>query len=222
MNNKTRNFLTVVPAAAVLLIASQVSLSAKTWCTNADLLGSYGLLGGGAVLQPANSPLAGPFARVATVVFDGAGNAVVPSGYDSINGNVLSGPSSGTYTVSSNCTANVSLKLGPPVNLVITLTGTLQNDGKDFSFLITNPPGTSVSGIARPQNINWCTTASFRGDFGFDMNGGFVVGPLDGPFKRIGKFTADGNGAFSAVTTANYGGRIATEDFAGAYTVDAA
>lgn len=128
---------------------------------------------------------------------------------------------SGTYTVNSNCTATVIAKLPAPINLPVTLTGVLSDDTNQLSFLLNDPPGSTISGFVRKMQVKWCGTSDLSGDYAFDLAGSIVAPPTSaGGFKRNGKLTADGVGNFSAATLASYNGLVAAETFNGTYTVN--
>jgi hypothetical protein len=65
-----------------------------------------------------------------------------------------------------------------------------------------------------------CTTADFKGTFGFTVFGTILPGtPISGDFGRLGKVVADGNGNTMATTIADYNGSNVEEDFPGVYQV---
>jgi hypothetical protein len=65
-----------------------------------------------------------------------------------------------------------------------------------------------------------CTLADVSGSYAFLANGSVFVPPLNGPFSRIGYFTADGNGGVTIHTLALYNGiNFGDETFTGTYTV---
>ena len=89
--------------------------------------------------------------------------------------------------------------------------------------MLTNPPGATIAGVIRRQNVKWWgwEVGDFFGDFQMELSGP-VLPPtsLAGGFERIGKLSSDGNGNFTANTNASYNGMIVPEALSGAYIVD--
>ena len=68
------------------------------------------------------------------------------------------------------------------------------------------------------QAQNPCTSASFRGAFGYTFTGITGVDAL--AFAAVGRWVADGQGNFSGVETASSGGEIFQRTYTGAYKVN--
>ena len=214
-----RNFLTLLSILGLAVVLSQSPLHAKNWCGNSDLVGEFGLFAEGSIILPDNTPITGPFGRIGIAVFDGNGNFSVTAD-SSYNGLIFKEPYSGTYTVKTNCTATVVAKLPPPINAPVTLTGVLSDDTNQMSFLLNDPPGSTITGFIRKMQVKWCGTSDVSGDYSFDLHGSYVApSTTPGGFKRSGKLTADGVGNFSATTLASYNGLIAAENISGTITV---
>src|SRR5207248_1019943 len=94
----------------------------------------------------------------------------------------------------------------------------------ELRFMLTNPPGATIAGVIRRQNVKWCGVGGvgdFFGDFQMELSGPVLPpSPLAGGFERIGKLSSDGNGNFTANTNASYNGMIVPEALSGAYIVD--
>jgi hypothetical protein len=74
--------------------------------------------------------------------------------------------------------------------------------------------------VAAPkvQAESVCTSASFRGAFGYTFTGVTGVDAL--AFAAVGKWIADGQGNFSGVETASSGGEILQRTYTGTYRVN--
>ena len=132
-----RKSLRITPLAGLILMVVQPALHAKNWCTNADLVGSYGLFATGAIVLPDKTPITGPFARVGRTTFDGNGNLSNLT-VASYNGNIFNEPYNGTYTVNSDCTVTFIANLSAPVNAPVTLSGVLSDNNNEVRFMLTN------------------------------------------------------------------------------------
>lgn len=67
-----------------------------------------------------------------------------------------------------------------------------------------------------------CTNHDFQGSFGFFGAGTVVRSPvtiLTGPFARLGRFSADGEGKMLFSSTASFNGVVFPQDFDGTYTM---
>jgi len=186
-----RKSLRITPLAGLILMVVQPALHAKNWCTNADLVGSYGLFATGAIVLPDKTPITGPFARVGRTTFDGNGNLSNLT-VASYNGNIFNEPYSGTYTVNSDCTVTFIANLSAPVNAPVTLSGVLSDNNNEVRFMLTNPPGTTIAGVIRKQGVKWCGAADFSGDYQMELSGPVLPpSPLAGGFERVGKLNSD-------------------------------
>jgi hypothetical protein len=115
---KSSSFCLLLSGLAVLFIAS--SASAQT-CSNRSLKGTYGYTVTGSILTNQGPLVAGQFAAVGRITFDGAGG-VQTVRWLSDNGAIIpNDPGSGTYSMNTDCTGSFNITVGPPGN-VITLT----------------------------------------------------------------------------------------------------
>ena len=68
-----------------------------------------------------------------------------------------------------------------------------------------------------------CTNKDFNGTFGFFATGHVIQSPvttLAGPFARLGKLDADGDGRIRFASTASFNGFLIPQDFGGNYTMN--
>ncbi len=68
-----------------------------------------------------------------------------------------------------------------------------------------------------------CTNRDFNGSFGFYATGHVIQSPvttLAGPFARVGRLDADGDGRIRFASTASFNGILIPQDFGGKYTMN--
>lgn len=140
----------------------------------------------------------------------------------SYNGQIQPFDATASYTVNPDCTLTFSLTLPPPINLPATLQAVLSQNNGQMTAMITNPPGTTVLSTHVKQLINSCKTSDVTGAYVIDLEGAnpAIGSNPAGPFRRAGKFIADGSGNFTMSTLANYSGQLTQETSTGTYTVD--
>jgi hypothetical protein len=231
--------LIVTAVLALIAGATAPALLAEPGCTNADLVGVYGMLAPGNILVAPGFPpqLIGPFARVGQVVADGRGNISVTN-TASYNGNIITESYNGTYTVSSDCSVDikpiVGLPLGPGGSLVpvpFEFKGAIADNGASVAVVLCGlaapcfaAPTGNVIRVLLTRNSFFqerCNDENLSGAFQLDMSGTVVSGPVPGPFAREGRLAFDGHGGFTGQTVADYSGFfIQPETISGTYSVD--
>jgi hypothetical protein len=206
---------------ALLTCVSGESLFAARQCRTQDFNGAYGILARGAVTVP-GFPITGPFVRAGQVVADGKGKLVFNT-TASYNGILFSEAIQATYTVAPDCSMVFTVQPFEPINQNATFRAFLSDDNQQVDFIITVPLGQTISAVLKKQRSGACTERSLSGPYTLHMTGNVVTAPaglLPGQFVRVGRFTPDGRGHFTAATTANYNGfLISPEDFSGTYIV---
>ena len=135
----------VSAAAPTVPVASRPQADDKE-CSNATLRGPFAFTSTGFITAPPG--LAGPFGIVGRQTFDGDG-AFTAAANVSRNGNIIPVTLEGTYTVSPNCTGTFTAHISP-VNITTHLFFVLDDNGKEFQVIQTDP-GVVVTGIARRQ-----------------------------------------------------------------------
>ena len=206
---------------AIWLTAS--AIAAAQDCSNYDYRGLYSAIVTGNFISPPPGVPAGPTARVGRVQVDGKGNASITTTL-SLAGFVLSETYGGTYTISPDCTAAVTLLIpfpGAPQPVPFQFKGMLANEGRAMNLILVNPQGTDVRINLVKQRKTACSNGDLNGVYVLNMAGTVIRAFLSsgGPFARVGKVTFDGIGGFSAVVNTSYGGLISPESFSGTYTV---
>ena len=139
---------------------SASSLMQAQPCSQTDITGSWVLIGDGAIVKPEGTPITGPFARVAVFTSDGNGNLEFNSAA-SYNGFPATHSFKGTYTVSPDCTVDYMLEVPLPTGEVIpgNFKGTIEDGKRQVSFMLVNPPGTTIHAVARKlENGGQCAS----------------------------------------------------------------
>lgn len=101
--------LTIAAIAALALGIAPIANAGEA-CSNPSLQGSFVFKGVGFIVSPAT--VAGPFADVNTLTFDGNG-AATGTGIVSQNGNIVPVAETGTYKVNPDCTGTYEVLLSP-------------------------------------------------------------------------------------------------------------
>jgi hypothetical protein len=126
---------TIAAATALALAVAPAADAQDKGCTNATITGTFSQTGTGFVTAPAS--MAGPFANVGTLTFDGQGG-VTGVLTNSINGNVVAATEKGTYTVNRDCTGTYTVQIAP-----LGITGhayfVIDNNTNDIQILTTDP-----------------------------------------------------------------------------------
>ena len=130
--------LTIAAASLITLSASKrgtLTAHAHDGCTNATLVGNYGLTFSGFLHDRGNQPFYG--AGIAN--FDGAGNMAATFAF-SLNGSPSTGNTySATYTVNSDCTVSIT---APPGSGGDSFSGVIVRDGGDVLTTDISAPDT--------------------------------------------------------------------------------
>jgi hypothetical protein len=215
-----------IPMVCAVLLAASLGAQGAITCTTADYSGTYAFLtiGGFLQLPPAAAVLQGPFSQAGTFVADGAGNLIITS-TASYNGNVLPANDPAVYTMSPDCTMTINLTLPLPLAVDATFVSVLSAANRENIVMVTNPPGTVVAGRHAKLDLKFCSTGDFTGSYAIDWSGTVTSSAKNvtpGPFQRVGRLVSDGNGNFTATSTANYNGLSVQESFSGTYDVNAA
>ena len=213
------------------VIAALAAFSQAAWaaCGNESLKGTYGLDGAGSIYGPPELPVAGPFVRVGTVHFDGAGGVRYDT-VSSYNGIVTDEPYVGSYTVGADCKFVYSAVLPPPINLPVTFAGFVSPTGDRLDYMLVDPAGAGVYASLYRQPKERCDSSDLAGTYNMISKGVLLPSnPEAGPFVRVGTMTATSDlpnlsffprpGKFTITATANYSGLNRTETFSGTYQV---
>jgi hypothetical protein len=142
MKNSKAGFVAIVAAFALTLVLAPAAKASPKGCSNATLKGTYGdqdtgWIGG-----------IGAFAGVNLDTFDGNGN-MTSTGIASLNGTIVPGTGSGTYTVNSDCTGTYVVQSG---GQTIHAYFVINDNGNELQIVITDP-GTAITCIAKKQFV---------------------------------------------------------------------
>jgi hypothetical protein len=140
-------------ALGIALLAGAIAPKASAqlpFCSDRTLNGAYGYTVTGSVTSPFGPLVAGPFAAVGRLVFDGAGHVKTVRTL-SDNGGILTNDSgTGTYVVNSDCTGSFNISVGPPNNVTILSLNLVIDDTDQIRAIVTNQ-GTALTLEGRKQ-----------------------------------------------------------------------
>src|SRR5205809_2809335 len=112
--------------------------------------------------------------------------------------------------------------------MILPIAGLVCQTGETTTIMKTLIPHAALAlltGVLAGQALSaapHCTNADLRGVYGMLATGSIVVAPTPipiGPFARVGRVVADGNGNISIANTASYNGVIIPESYNATYTV---
>ncbi len=136
----------IAAAAAIFLGTAPAALADNKGCTNTSLKGTFVFKGSGFITAP--PALAGPFAHVGTLVFDGNGG-LKGAGLGNLNGTIIPGTDVGSYAVSSDCTGTFTFQESPS-GLTVHAYFIIDSNFKELQIMETDA-GTVATGVARRQ-----------------------------------------------------------------------
>ena len=181
--------------------------SARAACTNADLIGPWGIES----TQRAGHPGVG----VAQLTFDGAGN-VTGSVTASEDGSIITGVLTGTYSLAKNCTGTVTLDFA---GLGTSTASIVLHAGKKALEIITTEDGIVESAFGLPQGAITCGFTGKKETFASSLAG---VVPGTGPVAGVGQFVLKGDGNLTGtITFSNQGTLYKDVPVTGTYTENA-
>jgi hypothetical protein len=196
-------------AVAVIVFATIISASpASAVCSNATFKGAYGYYhgrpGGGAITKT----------LVGQITADGEGN-VSATWTLSTNGTISTGTTTGTYSISSNCTGTLTLNNEDfvPANFSLVF----DNDARGFQLIQTDT-GTAQAGFGFAQGTPTCGLTGKKHTFATNLVG--TLFPSSEIEAIVGQLTLDGKGSISGNETFSVDGVISKLPITGSYTVN--
>ena len=132
---KTTMILTIL---ALAVGTASAAMADDKGCSNVSLKGNFDYSSTGTLLPSyAPPPFAGPFAEIGLQSFDGNGNTS-GSATLSANGNIVPVTFTGTYSVNSDCTGNMTLQISP-LGATVHVDFVIDKSGKGFQAIETEP-----------------------------------------------------------------------------------
>lgn len=142
-------FVIVFATVFVLGMLSRTQAGERRVCSEASLVGSFGLLSTGN-LNALAAPFAGPFLEVGRQTFDGRGNTE-GSATATPNGNLRLFTWQGTYVVNPDCTGSMSLFVSQ-TNRTVPLDFVIVDNGAELLAITTGGvTGNTESRVYRKQ-----------------------------------------------------------------------
>src|SRR5579862_6532861 len=195
-------------SVAVFVFATMLAVNpASAVCSNATLKGAYGYYhgrpGGGAITKT----------LVGQITADGDGN-LSATWTLSTNGTISTGTTTGTYSISSNCTVTLTLSNEDlvPANFSIVF----DDDARGFQLIQTDA-GTAQAGFGLAQGTVTCGLTGKKHTFATNLVGSLF--PSSEIEAIVGQLTLDGKGSISGNETFSVDGVISKLPVTGSYTV---
>jgi hypothetical protein len=185
---------------AITVLVTMVAVgSASAVCSNATVIGVWGYEVGSSVGQ---------------FTADGQGN-LTGSQTESQNGTIVMQTYTGTYSVKTNCTGNLTVNFTgggtSHVNFVL-------DNAKKGAQIIDSDSGNAAAGPGVAQGVVTCGLPGKKAIFALLMFGKI---PNTGPVAYVAQVILDGKGKVSGSGTFGVNGAIVTAPFTGTYTENA-
>lgn len=125
--------------AGGLLALSALPTASAQVCSAQSLKGSFGYSVSGTIVTGSGPLVAGPFAAVGKLTFDGKGNVTTVRSL-SDNGIVFQGdPGTGTYKMNADCTGSFNITVGPPGHAIVLSLDIVLDDAYQLRGVVTTP-----------------------------------------------------------------------------------
>jgi len=183
--------------------------------SNANLNGTYTFMGNRWTAD-VSAPQGG---FIGVMSFDGAGN-VTESYTGMINGSLITGTYSGTYTVNPNGTGTLTYP-GLQFTFVVNSTSAKIAHGIQLLGILNygyNEVGTSTA-LLQSTTANTYSAANLRGNFSFQYDE-WTADPTQTYYAGNGLFSFDGKGNVRGSSSSMENGTLQTNTFTGTYTVN--
>lgn len=196
---------------AVFVFATMIAAEpASAVCSNATLNGVYGYYhgrpGGGSSIKGV----------VGQITADGLGNLTAVTWTLSVNGAISTGTSTGTYSISKNCTGSLTFSNEDlsPAHFSLVM-----DDGNRGFQMIQTDSGTAQIGFGLAQGAVTCGLTGKNQSFATDFGG--ILFPSMDIDAIVGHITLDGKGNLIGNETFSVVGVISTSQVTGTYTENA-
>ncbi len=186
-------------------------------CSTSMVNGTYFYILGGTVSSGGTDV---PYAELGQLVADGTGD-VSGKSFVNLNGHEETYTLAGTYSVQSNCTGSITLRLNS--QLTNALTFQVINNAQAMIVAISNA-GEVVTGkayrLTSGSGAPQCGNGSLSGTYGYVLTGIVaVVSDQSYVYSDSGQVAADGNGNLTSTSIANVGGTFSNVAGTGTYSV---
>ena len=195
----------------VLTILLAFSPAATATCSNANLQGVFGYFHG--------RPGASSFVVVGQLTLDGQGSITSASYTLSSFGTISTGTTTGTYSISENCTGTFMLngeEYGPGIGVYFNI---YLNAGNKMCQIIEAEQQSNQPGFGLAQGTVTC--GLFPGEkraFTTNLVGGFNGDNVVDAADTVGRVTLDGKGNISGTETFTNNGVVTYAAVTGTYT----
>ena len=195
---------------AVFVFAAIAITPASAACSNTTLKGTYGYYHG----RPGGQG-SGIKSVVGQIIADGKGSLTV-SWTLNVNGAVSTGTSTGTYSISNNCTGTLTFSNEDlsPANFSLVF-----DDGAHGFQMIQTNSGTAQLGFGVAQGTVTCGLTGKKQSLATNLSG--ILFPTDDIEAIVGRVILDGKGNVSGTEIFSEAGVISELPVTGSYTENA-
>jgi len=212
------------PVAIILLTVSSALAAAGNApqigggnCSTSTVKGTYYYILAGTVSSGGQSE---PYAELGQLLTDGSGG-VSGKSFTNLNGHAETYPLTGTYSVQSNCTGSMTLRMNS--QLTAALTFQVINNAQAMIVAVSNA-GEVVTGRAYRATAGsgspQCGNGSLSGTYGYVLTGSAALSGLSYVYSDSGQLTADGNGNLTTASVTNFGGTFSNVAGSGTYSLN--
>jgi uncharacterized protein (TIGR03437 family) len=212
------------PAALILLTGTSALAAAANApqigggnCSTSTVKGTYYYILAGTVSSGGQTE---PYAELGQLVADGSGG-VSGKSFTNLNGHAETYPLTGTYSVQSNCTGSMTLRMNSQLSAAVTfqvinnaqaMIVAISNAGE----VVTGRAYRATAGSGSPQ----CTNGSLSGTYGYVLTGNAALSGLSYVYSDSGQLVANGNGNLTTASVTNFGGTFSNVAGTGTYSLN--
>jgi hypothetical protein len=136
--------LTIAALIALALATAPTANAQNNGCSNASLQGTFSQKGTGYFTAPPS--MAGPFANLGTLTFDGNGN-LTGTLTNNLNGTTFPATETGTYQVNPDCTGTYTVQIAP-LGITSQAVFVIDDGLSELQILVTDQ-GSVITCVAR-------------------------------------------------------------------------
>jgi uncharacterized protein (TIGR03437 family) len=210
---------------AFILVAGTSALAAPSTapqigggnCSTSMVKGTYYYILAGTVSSGGQGV---PYAELGELVADGSGD-ISGTSFTNLNGHAQNYSPVGTYSVQSNCTGSMTLRVNSQVTNALTFQ--VINNAQAMIVAVSNA-GEVVTGRAYRSTAGSgsteCSNGSLSGTYGYVLTGSAAQSGLSYVYSDSGQVAADGNGNLTTTSVTNFGGTFSNVSGTGTYSVN--